>query len=184
MPKQVFLLLGLVAIVNASCGQDSRVPDLERKTQDLTTKVESLQKDIESLKSAKSFEELVANFGKVAYLTPGQEGYSLIESDIVKLTVNLENIQPYANGSRVTLKFGNISSATINDLKGTIEWGKVDEKGSPQNDKAKSRELTFNKPLKPGSWTNVQVVLESVPPSELGFVRVRDLRHKGIYLLN
>lgn len=191
MPKRVCLLLGLVVISNVSCGQSSHVSELEKKTQILTMKIESLQKDnenlkkdIESLKNDKRADDIVANFGKVAYLTPGAEGYSVIESDIVKLTVSLENIQPYANGSRVTIKFGNISNATINDLKGTIEWGQVDEKGLPQNDKALSKEIIFNKPLRSGSWTNIQMVLEGVPPTGLGFVRVSELSHKGISLLN
>ena len=160
-----------------------RILELERETQSLTERVKSLQEEVESFKTQSDLDEVIANERRMAYLTPGKDGYSVIESDIVKLTVSLENVQPYANGSRVILRFGNVSSATINDLKGTIEWGKVDETGLPQNSKAKSRDITLNKPLRPGSWTNVPVVLETVPAGELGFVRVRNLRHKGISLI-
>jgi hypothetical protein len=111
-------------------------------------------------------------------------GYSIVESDIVRLTINLEDIKPYANGSRVTLRFGNITSATINDLRGTLDWGKMDKNRLPVIEEAKSKDLTFNKSLRAGSWTHIQVVLDGTAPSELGFVRIRDLSHKSIALLD
>jgi hypothetical protein len=95
----------------------------------------------------------------------------------------LVNVQPYANGTRVTLRFGNLLSATINGAKAKLEWGSVDAKGSPKNESAQSREVSFTESLRAGAWTNVQVVLEGVPATELGFVRVRDLTHVGINLL-
>jgi hypothetical protein len=36
--------------------------------------------------------------------------------------------------------------------------------------------------LNPASWTRVPVVLEGVPPSGFGFLRVKNVRHKGIKL--
>ena len=91
-------------------------------------------------------------------------------------------MQPYANGSKVALQFGNLTSATINGAKAKIEWGSVDEKGSPKNEGARSREVTFEKSLSAAAWTTVPIVLEGVPPSELGFVRVREVSHRGISL--
>jgi hypothetical protein len=46
----------------------------------------------------------------------------------------------------------------------------------------KSREVTFERSLRGGAWTDIQVVLEAVPPNQLGFVRLSDLSHKGITL--
>jgi hypothetical protein len=124
----------------------------------------------------------MSKWDRIAYLTPGADGYSVIRSDLGLLTVALKNIAPYANGSRVTLRFGNTTSATINGVKATLEWGSVDEKGHAINATAKSKNVTFNEPLRTGSWTSVAVVLEGVPATNLGFVRVKDLDHTGIRL--
>jgi uncharacterized protein DUF3251 len=126
---------------------------------------------------------LTKNWDAIAYLTPGGEGYTVIQTDLGRVTVKLVNVQPYANGSRVTIQFVNLMSATINGAKAQLEWGSVDNKGSPKNESAKSREVKFGEDLRAGAWTNVQVVLEGVPPTDLGFVRVRDFTHAGITLL-
>jgi hypothetical protein len=119
----------------------------------------------------------------MAYLTPGSDGYSVVRTDLGPVTVSLIDVQPYANGSRVTLKIGNTTSATINGAKATLEWGNVDAKGLPNNENAKSRDVSFTESLTRGSWTTVRVVLDRVPPAALGFVRVKNILHTGISLL-
>jgi hypothetical protein len=78
------------------------------------------------------------------------------------------------------LQFGNLTSARIDGLKAKLDWGKIDANGAPENDKAKTREVTFSTALPPGAWTVTQVVLEGVPPTELGFVRLKEVGHRGI----
>jgi len=158
-----------------SCSQDSRVPNLQ-------SRVTALEDEVRQLKLQISTNEVFRDWEGVAYLTPGSEGYSLVKSDLGSLTVSLDNIQPYANGSKVTLRFGNLMAATINGLKAKIEWGSLDKKGIPNNQDAKSREVIFQESLQSGSWTNANVVLEGVPPSELGFVRLREVGHRGVSL--
>jgi hypothetical protein len=126
--------------------------------------------------------ELTNQVSPVAYLTPGSNGYSVVESDLGRMAVALDNVEAYANGSRVTLRFGNLTSATVNRAKAKIEWGNVDKEGRPQDESARSRELTFPESLRAGAWTNVPVVLEGVQPTELGFVRIRKVGHTGISL--
>jgi len=47
---------------------------------------------------------------------------------------------------------------------------------------AKSRDETLIQALLAGSWTSVPLVLDGVPASELGFVRVKNIIHTGISL--
>jgi hypothetical protein len=103
--------------------------------------------------------------------------------DLGNITVKIADVTPYATGSKVSLQFGNLTSAKIDGLRAKLEWGTVDEKGSAQNDKAKSREVEFTESLAPGAWTQSELVLEGVPPTELGFVRLREVDHSGIGLL-
>ncbi len=151
----------------------------------LRADIDALRSEVDSLKAElamQSLQRLAASLSGVAFLTPGADGYSTIEMDLGKLTVSLENVQPYANGSRVTLHFGNTLAATINGVKATIEWGPVNQAGMPLNDAVHSKEVTFNEPFQTGRWTSVNVVLEGTPPAELGFVRIRGMTHTGIRL--
>ena len=165
----------LVSLLVASCTQDGRVEPLEAR-------VAALEKQIEQLQYRVRLQSDIKDWDKVAYLTPGSDGYSAVKMDLGYLTVNLANIAAYANGSKVSLTFGNLTSATIDGLKATIEWGSVDEKGMPKNEEAKSREIKLTESLYSGAWNKADVVLEGVPPTALGFVRVRDVTHQGIRL--
>jgi hypothetical protein len=77
---------------------------------------------------------------------------------------------------------GNVLSSAIDGLTATIEWGRVNDRGVADNTSAKSREMTFNQTLQGGAWTSIPVVLEGLPPAELGFVRVSKIHHTGIRL--
>lgn len=170
------------ATLLASCSGDSRVPGLEAQVKNLDSKVTALEGDIKQLKGQVSISETLTNLDGIAFMTPGSNGYSLIKTDLGSLTVSLKNIQPYANGSKVTLQFGNLTAATIDGLNAKLDWGSLDKSGMPNNQDAKSRDVTFNESLQSGSWTNTQVVLEGIPPTELGFVRLRDVGHRGVRL--
>ncbi len=141
-----------------------------------------MQVPVADLKKKWDWDDFMKDWDKIAYLTPGAEGYSTVSFDLGVLTVQLADVKPYANGSKVVLKFGNTLSSSINGLKASIEWGKVDDRGSPDNSNAKSKEMTFNQTLQAGAWNKIPVVLEGIPPTELGFVRVLDVTHTGIRL--
>lgn len=143
--------------------------------------LESLKKDVQEIKTKLAFEELLKGASDVAYLTPGDAGYSPVKFELGYLTVQLADVKPYANGSKVTLKFGNPLAATINGLKFKVDWGKVKD-GTPQNDAQKTKDVVLAQPIFSGRWTSVQIVLDSLPPSELGFVRAHDVEHTGIQL--
>jgi hypothetical protein len=182
-------LILVVSFCAFGCADASLVTSLERRTADLEKKTNAQSSEIEKLKNAvtqleqsRSYDDFMRNIDSIAYLTPGSAGYAVVQTDLGRITVELENVQTYANGSRVTLRFGNLTSATINGAKATLEWGTVDAKGSPDNNGARTREVTFNRSLRAGAWTEVPVVLEGIPPTELGFLRIKEITHTGIVL--
>jgi hypothetical protein len=160
--------------------------ELEKKTDrggvDFDAEITRLRGEVDELKTQAGSDKLLKIMGEVAYLTPGAEGYSALRYDLGTLTVSINDVTEFANGSKVTLKFGNPLSSNINGLKLTIDYGEVDAAGTPLNDSAKTKELTFTDSLKGGAWTRVPVVLEGFPASKLGFVRIRDVSHTGIEL--
>src|SRR6266496_305209 len=155
---------------------------LKQRLNDTEKKLAILQGTVTELKGSKQWDDLVKDWDKIAYLTPGAEGYSTVGFDLGVLTVKLDDVKPYANGSKVTLRFGNVLSSAIDGLTATIEWGRVNDKGVADNTSAKSREMIFNQTLQGGAWTSIPVVLEGLPPTELGFVRVSKIHHTGIKL--
>lgn len=164
--------------------KDERVDALLGRVSDLEGQVEKLEKSNESLSNTlleMTIENAIKN-PRSAYLTPGEDGYSLVNADLGTISVKIANIVSYANGSRVTLSIGNLTSATINGLKATMNWGPVDDRGLPVPGSEKTRDITLKESLQPGAWSMSSVVLEGVPPEAFGFLRVKDVSHTGIAL--
>lgn len=172
----------LLSVVLAGCVSDADVKTLREELETLKTKNAELDKELSSLRAQQRLSKFRDDAAVAAFLTPGSDGYDVIRTDLGSMTVSLKNIQAYANGSRITLQFGNLTSATINGAKATLEWGRVDKEGIPENDSVRSREVSFAASLQAGGWTGVPVVLDAVPSTELGFVRVFDVKHTGISL--
>jgi len=177
-------LYGVVFVLSilGGCNEDARVSTLEARVKSLEGKNATLGSEIETLKSRASIDKLLMDINGIAYLTPGSDGYAVVKSDLGSLTVSLKNVQPYANGSKVTLQFGNLTSATIEGLKATLEWGPINSQGFPDEQQSKSKDVAFSQSLQSGGWTNTDVVLEAIPPAQLGFVRLRDVGHRGLRL--
>lgn len=179
--KLILMVLAATAVACSEQSQKPQVADLESKLQALTTTVESLQRKLDDLQLEVDME----GWTKVAYMQPGDGGYSAVNYDLGTLIVKIEDVKPYANGTKLALRLGNLSSARVNGLKATVEWGPVDERGTPRNEKQKKKQITVSQPLPPGGWAIANdVVLEGTPPGELGFVRLRGLGHEGISLRN
>ena len=169
----------LAGTQDAIASQRQQLMALRQEVDALKNELGQVQKDQASLQ----LDKMLRDFSKVAYLQPGDAGYSVVPFDLGDLTVQLSDVQPYANGSKVNLKFGNPLSSSINGLKATVQWGHVDAKGSPDNETEKSKDFTFTETLRSGAWTTVPVVLDGVPPNELGFVRISAVSHTGISLI-
>jgi hypothetical protein len=189
----------VVALVG--CADRSQVAALEKRTAELEAEVVTLKATAE--KNATDFDGRMNDFGNSiqsltdrqtstewaqsaftsAYLTPGSDGYQIVQTDLARLTVSLEDVKPYASGARVKVQFGNPTSSTIDGLHATVDWGSVDEKGLPKPDTTKSREVSFNESLRPGTWSTVSLVLDGTPPGALGYIRVRDVGERGIHLM-
>ncbi len=188
-------LLSICALcIMASCDSGQQVVSLEKNLNDTQARISALQiniealkkninKDINDVKDKQVSDEHLQEMDKLAYLTPGSTGYSVVRFDLGYLIVRLAKVKPYANGSKVTLEIGNPLSVNINRLKATFDWGKVDDKGMPLNEQTKSKEITLKRSLQGGYMTQLTLVFKDVKPQELGFVRVKDVSHGGIQFL-
>lgn len=173
---------GIAASGDATQTASSRAADdtIREEFDALKAELADLKKRLASAEVDIIFRDLE----RVAFLRPGDEGYSVVRFDLGVLTAALVDITPYANGTKVQLQFGNPLSSKINGLKAKVEYGHTNEAGVADNANAKSKEVAFNEALRPGAWTTVSVVLDGVKPFELGFVRIKEIAHTGISLSN
>jgi hypothetical protein len=118
-------------------------------------------------------------------LRPGQAGYGLLDTDLGHIAVALADVQPSPKGTRVTLDFGNPTSARFTDMKARIEWGANDSRGLPVvGGGVQSKSFTAPEPLPPGSWRKYDIDLPGVAPTQLGWVRVSGFDSGTVNLLN
>ena len=139
-----FLLSACDQFSNSDAALKHRLNDAENELTRAKSDIATLQHEVTELRQKREWDDFAKAWDKVAYLTPGAEGYSTVGFDLGVLTVQLADVKPYANGSKVTLRFGNTLSSSIDGLNATIEWGKVNERGVRDNGSAKSKDMTFS----------------------------------------
>jgi len=154
------------------------------ENKELLSRIKLLEENYAALKSTVEYNEVIRTLEKdnIAYLKPGDGGYSLISFDLGKLTISIDNVTQYAGGVKVTFKIGNTLSPSISGLSADIEYGQADEKGSPKGSVMK-KSVKFQDELKGGSWNRTAVVLEGVDLNSLGYIRVKNVAHTGVKLV-
>jgi hypothetical protein len=173
----------MVALWLAGCDQPSKEMQdkfaaLEKAQSEMSARLATLQTRTAKLETSQSTRDYMDDLKGMAYLTPGGEGYQAIEYTLGTLTVSLEDVRPYANGTRVILNFGNPTAAIVTGVSMDLEWGQRANDAST----TKSRHITLPDDFRAGSWNRVPVVLDGVPPADFGFVRVNNFQNTGIKL--
>lgn len=165
MQRSAVLMIMLVPAL-AACGS---------KTEDRITAIEA---------RLDAIEKSVGKYDAVT-LKPGQTGYSLLATDLGRVAVAIAKIDPAPNGTRLTLDFGNPTSARLNGMKARIEWGANDSRGLPViGGNVRSTQFVASEPLPAGSWRQYQIDLPAVPPAQLGWIRISALDSGTVDLLS
>jgi hypothetical protein len=129
-----------------------------------------------------SLAALSTALGAEVDLTPGDSAYAVLRIDIGSVAVTLDALAPYGSGSRVTMTLGNLTSAGIDGLAATVSWGIPTSGGENTVPPGHSRRLTLSKSLPPGAWTKVSFALDSIPPDQIGFLRLAEASATSIRL--
>jgi hypothetical protein len=112
----------------------------------------------------------------------GDGGYSIVPSSFGNLTAQMTNVDSQGSGSRVSLRIGNPSGATLSNVKIYASWGKLDEKGSPIRPAISESEFRLSKDIPAGTWTNHTVVIDGIKPADLGYLHISTLSSDSIKL--
>jgi hypothetical protein len=165
------LLLAILAI--AAC--DQRRPP--QQTEPIGTKGE--QEDPIGQRIAPIFQRMTELERKIernqtALLDVTTRAFQRLDSKTGIFFVALDDVKPFLNGQRLSLRIGNPQGATYNGFKMKFEWGKADPTLKPIIWTANSRTKLEDSPLdlRAGSWTKTEVVLAPATAEELSYLEV------------
>lgn len=91
----------------------------------------------------------------------------VIETELTVSTriADLPRIVAAGDGSKLTMRFGNPTSATINDFGFHAQYGPVDKDDDLIAEEAKEADRKLAIALEPGAWNTATVTLPGVPPT-------------------
>ena len=125
--------------------------------------------------------DFMKKFDSQAYLETGENSFQALKTNVGYLTVNIRDVTPYANGSKVKLVFGNPLTAQIKDIKFTITYGSYDKSKLPKEEKTK--EISLPTVFYSGKWNSVDIILEGIPTAELAYMKIENFTFGIISLL-
>lgn len=179
------ILLISILLLSGCTEKASSANNLEERINELSTRLDTATTELDTLKKESSkvaMNEMFRSWESIAFLNTGSTNFSPIKTDVGTITVNIADIQPFANGSKVTLAFGNPLNANLSSIKFTVDYGSLDENGAVIDGTEKSKEIKLAESFNAGSWIKSPIVLEGLPFAELGYIRVHDFTISSIAL--
>ena len=110
------------------------------------------------------------------------EGYQVLNANLGTFAISVSDIAAFGDGSRVTVRVGNLSSATFNGARFSLRYGpsrpdfEADEwvdAWAEWTERMRETEVGSSATMRPGAWNAVTLNLPGVPPVELGHLEVR-----------
>ena len=173
----IFKILTLVLVtLQTSCTNNSEIRALK-------SEIETLKFNLDALKNDVSLNNTIQDLNYTTVLFVGRKEYSVIQSDIGYFTAAMKEVSKYANGVKVKINFGNLTAAHIHDLSFDATYGAVDANGSPDYTNAKAKNVTFYQTIRSGSWNSSVIELENIDYNNFGFLRISNIKHKGMTLI-
>lgn len=148
--------------------QQNRIERLETREKFLQFQISRLQNQSTELSSKMdSFQNSLAIF------TPSSKGYTTINTKLGNFLVSLQSLTKYANGYKAVFNIGNPNQVTFSELKINVGWGENIPPSNISSDpqkKFKTNEITINKPILPGMWNKISIILAPATAKETGII--------------
>jgi hypothetical protein len=110
-------------------------------------------------------------------------GFGFIETDTGGGTLQWTGARDNGNGVRLSLKFGNPSSASWNRYSIIGSFGKLQENGEPDESSSKPFSIESDQQIPAGAWKTVSVQLDGPKAENVGFLRVRSIIVSSVGLI-
>lgn len=172
-----------VAIALTACNGAGMTPeDVGKMRSDLgVVKLagELQQRDIDKLEARlAALESANSALSDTAYLDPaGGSGYQYIQTNVAPVLVSFVESSPVGDGTKIRLRVGNISNATLSGLELAVRYNKrtptTGEGLDEWNRTLMNKDASDPKDIPPGAWAFVDVSLPGIKPDELGYLSVK-----------
>jgi hypothetical protein len=136
------------------------------------SRVDGLEKTVHDLERRLYRLELARSEYSKTTIDPSTKNYGRLDTDVGRLLVICEDVSPYANGYRVSIRIGNVTMATLNGFKLNVSWGRAYGDTTVIGWEAARHESTFDytEELLPGRWNKVSFVLAPAQSHDLDLV--------------
>ena len=167
-----------IALLSTACKRtnESDVAKLRSEVMVLGAKLEAFQESMRSLETDVMKLQLAPDYETASFDPAADQGFFPVHTSIGFFAVSVEDVQSFADGARVRLQIGNLTSATINGAKVKAKWGERVPKDAKRfgewSKSLQEKEVSIMNGLRPGSWTNFTLTLPGTPPGKLGYLDI------------
>jgi hypothetical protein len=172
----------LMIVLMTGCSKKNNIDNERNK---LLKEIDSLKQIIEKMDSRVMdllVKQMVDDQGWTVDLKPTSTDFKMLKFNFGNLAAAIKDVQPYANGVKVSIRIGNPLAADLGGLSMKVDYGEVDENGSPVSKTEKSKEVSFIEPLNGGAWNYYDIILEGISPVKFGFIRLGQIGWETISL--
>lgn len=146
------------------------IDSLERRASNLESENVLLNRRLAGIESQQG------SRGSVSLDPAASTGYGVMETTHGLLVVSLDDLASRADGSRVSLRFGNLTAATFSGGTIRITYGPrfkpEEESASSWLDKLRVQEMAIVDGIPAGAWTLLSAPLPGIKPDSIGHIEV------------
>lgn len=197
MPSSRQLVCIVAGAALCSCKQHTSTSDTGESPQDqiaaLRAEISSLaltvadgqmlRSEIEELRNGVQQLDYQAKSERIVTLRPNSDGYAVIRTTLGQITVDILDVSANANGTSVTLNFGNPLTCDLRDVEMWLRYGETDTLGQPVQEKAKAKHVKLSRVIRGGRFTKITVGLDDIKADKFGYISIGNLQHGGIALM-
>lgn len=179
---RVVAALSLFLLVGCDQNPLTKIPSIEQSVEAQNTRIEALEEKLRQAELKLFFLELSKDPYKSATFDPAaDEGFGRIDTSVGAFAVSIQEVKPHADGVRVRLHVGNLTSATVSGGTFKAKWGPRMPKAEGSAWAAsygewqkllQEKDAKFTEELKPGTWNNLTLTLPGIPPEQFGYLEL------------
>jgi hypothetical protein len=172
----VALIISSVALFSTkdnSAKDNNDAKQLNTRLERIETTTGVLDKRIDKVTS--DITDLQIKGWTFAQLNTSTKDYSVLQNDLGKFLISVQNVEKYANGYKLTLNIGNPNAITFNNVLATFSYGTPYDKSKDWKvwlDSLKTSQAYISKPLLAATWNRVVVVVAPAKEEDIGFITI------------
>jgi len=169
-------------VTGCDSGTSGRMADSEKVIQTQAKTIEALESRVNELESKLLQLEFSKDQYKSVALDPSDQGFGRLDTSVGTFAVSIRQVSAHADGVRVRLHVGNLTTAAVNGGKFKVKWGyrmpKIGEKDWAKQylswqKSILEKDISFTEELRPGTWNNVNLLLPGVPLEKFGYLEIQ-----------